>query len=163
MCCRSLSGRDVCLYCWLHTGVTCTLSVPNLAAVSPELELSPERLPKLLSWTLSRDAGWAPIRELAWLLGREPLQSHPFHAHCSWSNQTIVCRASIAELHAWNWMKIPTPQELSSKSSYPQLSGGDGSRQACVCIWSCSQRLQTNSCLTCKRQQAAVGSLGALF
>lgn len=42
--------------CDLHAAVICTLSIPNLPAFSPELEPSTERLPKPLSWTLSRNA-----------------------------------------------------------------------------------------------------------
>lgn len=56
-CWKTVSGKEGSLCCRLLAAVICTLSNPNLPAVSPELEPSTESLPKPLSWTLSRDAG----------------------------------------------------------------------------------------------------------
>lgn len=98
--------------------------------------------------------------------GNRAVQSHPFHVCCSWSDQTIVCRAWIAELHVWNWNKIPTPKEVGSKSLCPQTSWGWEVVAKHVCVDGPTHKGFKQASVwhtELQQQQDATNSLGALL
>lgn len=121
-----------------------------LAACSCDLHVASSKSTSGFSWTgtIQRRPAktiFADTPRSCWLSSHERtglarLQSHPFHAHCSQSDRTIVCRAWTAKLRAWNWIKVPHSMRWAASIwgwAASDIVGVGDCHWVCAYLWSC--------------------------